>query len=180
MKFTFLGKNYNISDALKERTRQKLSKLERLFSFETDVSVKYSNHRQDHKIEVTIPLKGRILRAETVATDAYSALDKVIDILEKQTVKYKTRLRDRYRRDVSYKDEMESLTLGNGEYNDDTPVVIDRTKHFPIKPMDAEEAVMEMEMLDHTFYVFRNGQTDMVNVVYKRENGTYGLIQPEY
>jgi putative sigma-54 modulation protein len=180
MRFTFSGKNYTISDALKERTLQKIGKLQKLFSFEIDVNVKYSNHRQEHKIEVTIPLKGRILRAETVAPDAFSALDKVIDILEKQTVKYKTRLRNRYRSDISYKDEVESLTSDNEEYNNDAPVVIDRTKHFPIKPMDAEEAVMEMEMLGHTFYVFRSGQTDMVNVVYKRENGTYGLIQPEY
>jgi len=109
----------------------------------------------------------------------YAALDSIVDMLEKQLVKYKNRIRSRSRRDASFKEEYEFA----GEVPDsadEPPILIERTKQFPLKPMDAEEAIMEMEMLGHSFYVFRNGHTDVVNVVYKRNDGTYGLIEPEY
>ena len=179
LKFTFTGKNLVVSDALKERAMQKLGRLEKLIPFDADVNVKFSVNRQNHRVEVTIPLRRRILRAEVTANDMYSALDSIIDVLEKQMVKYKGRVRNRSRRDASYSEELE-FTGAHTESVDESPIVIDRTKHFPLKPMDAEEAVMEMEMLGHSFFVFRNGHTDIVNVVYKRNDGTYGLIEPEY
>jgi putative sigma-54 modulation protein len=180
-KYSFSGKNYNITDNLKERTRSKIGRLEKLLPYDVDVNIKFGVNRQDHRIEVTIPLRRRMLRAEVTATDMLTALDQIVDVLEKQLIKYKNRIRDRYRKDASYKDELslESISLDDGPINEN-PVTIDRTKHFPLKPMDAEEAVMEMEMLGHNFYMFRNGHTDLVNVVYKRENGSYGLIEPEY
>jgi len=178
-RFSFTGKNIAVTDALKERTIQKLGRLEKLLPFDADVIVKYSVNRQDQRIEVTIPLKRRILRAEVTASDMYAALDGAVDMLDKQMVKYKSRIRSRSRRDASYKEEVESA--GEiAENIEESPIVIDRTKHFPLKPMDAEEAAMEMEMLGHSFYVFRNGHTDVVNVVYKRNDGAYGLIEPEY
>ena len=179
LKFTFIGKNLTVTDALKDRTIQKLGRLEKLLPNDADVTVKFSLNRQNNRVEVTIPLRRRILRAEVTATDMYAALDSIIDILEKQLIKYKSRVRSRYRRDDSFKDELE-FTGGLNDHADESPIVIDRTKQFPLKPMDAEEAVMEMEMLGHSFYVFRNGHTDIVNVVYKRNDGTYGLIEPEY
>ena len=179
LRFTFTGKNLVVSDALKERTIQKLGRLEKLLPFDADVNVKFSISRQNNRVEVTIPLRRRIMRAEVTANDMYSALDSIIDVLEKQIEKYKSRVRSRSRRDASFKEELE-FTGDVSESFDETPIVIDRTKHFPLKPMDAEEAVMEMEMLGHSFYVFRNGHTDVVNVVYKRNDGTYGLIEPEY
>jgi putative sigma-54 modulation protein len=181
-RYTFTGKNYNITDSLKERTKTKIGRMEKLLPYDVDVNVKFSVNRQIHRLEVTIPLKQRILRAEESANEILTALDQIVDVLEKQLVKYKSRIRGRSRRDASFKEEL------NGEFTvsdslesiDENPIVIDRTKHFPLKPMDAEEAVMEMEMLGHSFYVFRNGQSDLVNVVYKRNDGSYGLIEPEY
>ena len=179
LKFTFTGKNLVVTDALKERTLQKLGRLEKLIPFDADVNVKFSVNRQNNRVEVTIPLRRRILRAEVTANDMYAALDSIVDMLEKQLVKYKNRIRSRSRRDASFKEEYEFA----GEVPDsadEPPILIERTKQFPLKPMDAEEAIMEMEMLGHSFYVFRNGHTDVVNVVYKRNDGTYGLIEPEY
>ncbi|MDR3239182.1 MAG: ribosome-associated translation inhibitor RaiA [Clostridiales bacterium] len=180
MKYTFTGKNISVTDALKDRTQQKLGKLEKLLPEEADVSVTYSVNRQINRVEVTIPLRKRILRAEVTANDMFSALDDVIDVLEKQLIKYKRRLRDRSRRDASFTEEFHALVEAEGDSQEESAVIINRTKHFPLKPMDAEEAVMEMEMLGHSFYVFRDGHTDLVNVVYKRADGTYGLIAPEY
>jgi len=179
LSFTFTGKNFTVSDALKERTIQKVGRLEKLLPYDADVIVKYSINRQSNRVEVTIPLRRRILRAEVTANDMYAALDSITDMLEKQMIKYKSRVRSRSRRDAAFKEESESAGEV-AENTEESPIVIDRTKHFPLKPMDAEEAAMEMEMLGHTFYVFRNGRTDLVNVVYKRNDGTYGLIEPEY
>jgi len=179
LNFTFTGKNLTVTDALRDRTIQKLGRLEKLLPFDADVIVKYSISRQNNRVEVTIPLRRRILRAEVTANDMYAALDSIVDMLEKQMIKYKSRIRSRSRRDASFREESE-LAGEISESVEESPIVIDRTKHFPLKPMDAEEAAMEMEMLGHSFYVFRNGQTDVVNVVYKRNDGTYGLIEPEY
>jgi putative sigma-54 modulation protein len=181
MRYTFAGRNYNISEELKARTQAKIGKIEKLLPPDAEAAVTYSMIKQNNRIEVTIPLKKRILRAEVTSADnMYAALDDVADVLEKQMIKYKNRLRDRYRRgDSSYKDEL-AIVEAVADGADEQEIVIDRNKHFSLKPMDAEEAVMEMEMLGHSFYVFRNGITDLVNVVYKRNNGTYGLIEPEY
>jgi len=179
LEFTFTGKNFVVSDALKDRAIKKLGRLEKFLPFDADVHVKFSINRQKHRVEVTIPLRRRILRAEVTSNDMYTALDSIIDVLEKQMIKYRSRVRSRSRRDASYREELEFTSDLSGAA-DESPIVIDRTKHFPLKPMDAEEAVMEMEMLGHNFYVFRNGRTDIVNVVYKRNDNTYGLIEPEY
>ncbi|MDR1558401.1 MAG: ribosome-associated translation inhibitor RaiA [Clostridiales bacterium] len=179
LKFTFTGKNLIVTDALKDRAMQKLGRLEKLLPFDADVNVKFSLNRQNNRVEVTIPVRRRILRAEVTANDMYAALDSIVDMLEKQMIKYKSRIRNRSRRDDSFREEFE-YAGDVTENTDETPIVIDRTKQFPLKPMDAEEAVMEMEMLGHSFYVFRNGHTDIVNVVYKRNDGAYGLIEPEY
>jgi putative sigma-54 modulation protein len=179
MKYTFAGRNYTISDELKARTQAKIGKIEKLLPPEAEAAVTFSSVKSRHRIEVTIPLRKRILRAEVTSADTMlAALDEVADVLEKQMIKYKNRLRDRYRRDASYKDELANVEAVADA--DEQEIVIDRNKHFSLKPMDAEEAVMEMEMLGHGFYVFRNGATDLVNVVYKRANGSYGLIEPEY
>lgn len=110
----------------------------------------------------------------------YAAIDEVVDVLEKQMVKYKNRLRDKARRDTSFIDELKYFEpVGKEDKNDDEEVRIAKTKKFAVKPMDAEEAVMEMELLGHNFFVYRNASSDEINVVYKRKNGTYGLIEPE-
>jgi len=178
LKYKFTGKNIEVTDALKDRAKQKIGRLGKLMPFDSEVNVKFSVVRQNNTVEVTIPMPRRMLRAEVTANDMFAALDSIVDVLEKQMIKYKSRVRTRSRRDASYKDEL--AFTGDFAETDDNPIVIDRTKHFPLKPMDAEEAVMEMEMLGHNFYVFRNGMTDIINVVYKRKDSTYGLIEPEY
>ena len=179
LKYKFTGKNIEVTDALKDRAKQKIGRLGKLMPFDSEVNVKFTVVRQNNTVEVTIPMPRRMLRAEVTANDMFAALDSIVDVLEKQMIKYKSRVRTRSRRDASYKDEL-AFTGDFAEATDDSPIVIDRTKHFPLKPMDAEEAVMEMEMLGHNFYVFRNGMTDIINVVYKRKDSTYGLIEPEY
>ena len=181
MKYTFTGKNIVVSENLKERTMQKIGRLERLFPEDAAVTVTFSVVKQDSTIEVTIPLQRRILRAEVTAVDLYSAIDESVDVLEKQMVKYKKRLKDKSRRDGAFKEEATLIIHEDEDFNTNgSEIRIEKSKRFALKPMDAEEAVMEMEMLGHNFFVFRNGESDEVNVVYKRKNGSYGLIEPEY
>jgi len=182
MRFNFTGKNMVVSEAMKEKTEQKIGRIARLFPENTEIFVSFSVVKMDNTIEVTIPLQKRILRAEVTAQDMISALDAIVDVLEKQMVKYKKRLKDKSRRDQSFKEELNFVPMAADASESDVSeeIVIEKTKRFALKPMDAEEAVMEMEMLGHSFFVFRNGRTDEVNVVYKRKNGSYGLIEQEY
>lgn len=179
MRFTFTGKNITVSESLKERTTLKIGKLKKLIPEDIEVNVTFSSTKGDNKIEVTIPLPKRILRAEVTSSDMYAAIDEIVDILEKQMVKYKQRLRHRGHREPSFKEEY-NILFRETEPDEEHAIVIEKTKRFALKPMDPEEAVMEMEMLGHGFYVFRNSGSDEVNVVYRRNNGTYGLIEPEY
>ena len=183
MNFIFTGKNIAVSDIMKQKTEQKISRAKKLFPENVDIYVTFSVVKNDNTIEVTVPLQKRTLRAEVTAPDMYAAIDDIVDILEKQMVKYRKRLKDKSRRDGSFKDELNYVPMASSfeeEADDANYGTIEKTKKFALKPMDAEEAVMEMEMIGHSFFVFRNGQTDEVNVVYKRKNGSYGLIEPEY
>ena len=121
----------------------------------------------------------RMLRAEVANTDISACIDEAVDILERQVVKYKTRLRDRRRRNVATHEEVSFIEPDTTPDAHESEIIIKRTKRFALKPMDAEEAVMEMELSNHEFYVFRNSTTDEVNVVYKRKDSTYGLIEPQ-
>jgi putative sigma-54 modulation protein len=183
MRFQFTGKNINVTEHTKERFQQKIGRLERLLPKDAEVGVTFSVVKQEHTVEVTIPLQRRVLRAEVTAGDLFSAIDEVVDVLDKQMVKYKNRLKHKSRRDSAFKAEMSYF--GAEESQDEpeageTDIRFEKTKRFSLKPMDEEEAVMEMEMLGHTFFVFRNSKSDAVNVVYRRRNGSYGLIDPEY
>jgi putative sigma-54 modulation protein len=181
MKFSFTGKNTVVSDALKEKATQKIGRLERLLPDDAEIFVTFIVTKMDNKIEVTIPLYKRVLRAEVSTQDMYASIDEVVDVLERQMVKYKSRLKNKSRRDSSFKDEFRSAFPTGAEAEEEiNEVFIQRSKKFALKPMDAEEAVMEMELLGHDFFVFRNGDSDEVKVVYRRKNGTYGLIEPEY
>ena len=180
MKFTFTGKNMTVTEGIKERTTKKLSRLERVLPENAEFFVTFSENKHLVTVEVSIPMHKRMLRAETVGEDLSNCLDQATDILERQLVKYKSRLRDRRRRSVATTDEISFLDTAQEAGDGITPeVVITRTKRFAIKPMDAQEAVMEMEMLNHNFYVFRNSWSDEINVIYKRNDGEYGLIEPQ-
>lgn len=180
MRYSFVGKNTTVTEPLKEKITAKIDRIGKLFPEETKVSVTLDVVKLDHTIEVTVNLPKRILRAEVTSQDMYAAIDEIVDILEKQMVKYKNRLRDKSRRDSSFADELHAFEAESREDIEDNTLNIAKTKRFAIKPMDSEEAVMEMELLGHNFFVFRNSRTEEVNVVYKRRNGTYGLIDPEY
>lgn len=176
MQYIISGKNIDVTEALKDVAIQKLSKLEKYFVADTEIQVTMSVLKQLHVIEVTIPIKGSIIRAEEEADSMYAAIDKVVDILERQLVKHRKKLIDRHRHNNTFKKEF--INVQNDDKEQGINIV--RTKKFAIKPMDAEEACLEMDMLGHDFFVFRNSDTDEVNVVYKRKGGSYGLIEPEF
>lgn len=174
MRYIIAGKNIEVTEGLKNSVEHKFSKLERYFTDDTEVHVTFDVEKDRQKIEVTIPMKGNLVRAEEVSTDMYVSIDLVVDVIERQLRKYKNKL-------VQHKQSAGFLQPAfMDEEIDDEEIRIIRSKRFAIKPMDAEEACLQMEMLGHDFYVFRNDKTDEVNVVYKRKGHTYGLIEPEY
>ncbi|NLP33995.1 MAG: ribosome-associated translation inhibitor RaiA [Clostridiales bacterium] len=175
MRYIISGKNIDVTEGLKTAVYEKIGKLERYFTPDTEVHVTLSTEKHRHKIEVTIPVKGSIIRAEQVSSDLYVSIDLVEEIIERQLRKYKSKLVNNKQAAFNFnKSYMED------EYEEDNPIKIVRTKKFAIKPMDPEEACVQMELLGHSFFVFRNSETDEVNVVYKRKGNTYGIIEPEY
>ncbi len=174
MRFVISGKNLDVSDGLKAAVEEKIGKLERYFSPDTEVHVTLSVEKERHKIEVTIPVKGSIIRSEQVSNDMYVSIDLVEEIIEKQLKKYKKKLIDREQGGGSFNQD-----YVDRDYMDDEDIRIVRSKRFGIKPMYPEDACVQMELLGHNFYVFRNAETDEVNVVYKRKGNTYGLIEPD-
>lgn len=174
MKIVIVGKNIDVTPGLKSAVEDKLGKLEKYFSDETTVHVTLSVERNDQKIEVTIPVKGSIIRSEQVSSDMYVSIDLVEEIIERQLKKYKNRIVDKHQAAASF-----SKSFIEEDLYDDEEVNISRVKKFDIKPMYAEDACVQMELLGHSFFVFMNADTDQVNVVYKRKNGSYGIIEPE-
>ena len=174
MKFTIVGKNINVTEGLRLAVEDKIGKLEKYFTPDTEVHVTLSVEKERQKIEVTIPVKGNIIRSEQVSNDMYVSIDLVEEIIERQIKKYKSKIVDAKQSASSLSDAFAA------EPADEEEIVITRTKKFAMKPMDPEEACIEMELTGHNFFVFRNSETDEVNVVYKRKGNTYGLIEPEY
>jgi putative sigma-54 modulation protein len=179
MRYVFTGKNMSVTEGIKERATKKLGRLDKLLPDNAEVYVTFSESKHLTKMEVSVPMHKRVLRAEVSGTDVSSCIDQAVDILEKQVVKYKTRLRDRRRRAVATNDELTFIETPENAEPETAEIIITRTKKFALKPMDAQEAVMELELLNHAFYVFRNSWTDEINVVYKRNDGEYGLIEPQ-
>ena len=178
MRFNIIGRNIDVTAGLKEAVEEKLGKLEKYFRPDTLINVTLSVEKDSQKIEVTIPVKGNIIRSEQESSDMYVSIDLVEEIIERQLKKYKRKLTDANKGAVSISDFTESY-LEEDVVEDSEEIVIQRTKKFAVKPMDPEEACMQMELLGHTFFVFRNSMSEEINVVYKRKNGTYGLIEPE-
>ena len=174
MKITISGKNIDVTDGLRTAVQDKIGKLERYFMPETEVQVTLSVEKDRQKIEVTIPVKGNIIRSEQVSSDMYVSIDLVEEVIERQLKKYKNKLVDQQQASSFFKQEYIEK-----DYMDDEEVKIIRTKRFDIKPMYPEDACVKMELLGHSFYVFCNAETEQVNVVYKRKGNTYGLIEPE-
>lgn len=175
MRYNITGRNIEVTDGLKKAIEDKIGKLDRYFTPNTEVHITLSVEKERQKIEVTIPVKGNIIRSEQVSNDMYVSIDLVEEIIERQLKKYKTKLVDKQQSAASF-----SQTFIDEDYEDNDSINVVKTKRFAIKPMDIEEACVQMELLGHNFFVFRSADTDEVNVVYKRKNNTYGLIEPEF
>ena len=154
MRYIIYGKNLEVTEGLKQAVHDKFSKLEKFFTPETEVQVTLSVQKDNQIVEATIPMKGTILRVEPNSTDMYVSIDMAVDLLERMIRKYKTKISKYGKGELKFNDEF--------------------------KPMDVEEACVQMELLGHNFFVFRNAETFEVNVVYKRKDKTYGLIEPEF
>lgn len=171
------GRNLTVTPALKEYVEKRVSKIEKYFEEElNDATVLLSVEKGIQNVEVTIPLQGYLLRGEEQTGDMYNSIDNVVDKLERQVRKYKTRINKKIK-DVSVLDLVAEEQAPSKEI--DLEPKIKKTKRFIIKPMMVEEAVLQMDLIGHDFYVFLNGETDETNVVYKRKDGHYGLIEPE-
>ena len=174
MKFVILGRNIEVTPGLKAAVEDKLGKLDKYFNPDTEVHVTLSVEKERQKIEVTIPVKGSIIRCEQVSNDMYVSIDLVEEIIERQLKKYKNRIIEKKQSAQAF-----SQSYIDNDYADEDEIKIVRTKKFDIKPMYPEDACVQMELLGHSFYVFCNAETDQVNVVYKRKGDSYGLIEPE-
>ena len=176
MRITSTGRNIELTQGLKDAVEDKLNKLEKYFTPETEVYVTLSVEKERQKIEVTIPIKGHVIRSEQVSTDMYVSIDLVEEIIEKQLKKYRTRLTSKK---LNAAENFKQEFIENADETEDEEVKIVRSKKFGMKPMYPEDACIQMELSGHDFFVFRNAETDEVNVVYKRKGNTYGLIEPE-
>jgi putative sigma-54 modulation protein len=176
MVVTVNGKNIEVTDALREYAEKKVSKIAKFFEKSPrGAQVTLSTERGKHVVDITIQVDGLLLRGEEKTSDMYGSIDGAIDKIERQVRKYKTKINRKFREENKV-----VATLSPAPQEEATEPQIKRTKRFAMKPMTVEEAVMQMDLLAHDFYVFTNGETDQVNVVYKRKDGNYGLIEPEY
>ena len=175
MRYIISGKNIEVTEGLKTAVYEKIGKLEKYFTPDTEIHVTMSVEKERQKIEVTIPMKGSMVRAEQTSNDMYVSIDLVEEVIERQLRKYKNKI-------IEQKQAAANLNQNfmDDEFDEDDTIKIIRTKKFAIKPMDPEEACVQMELLGHNFFVYRNAETDEVNVVYKRRGNTYGLIEPEF
>lgn len=175
MRITVKGKNIVVTDALKNAVEKKLSKLEKYFNPDVVAHATLSVQKTRQIVEVTIPFGGVILRGEEGNSDMYASIDLVVDKLERQIRKQKTKL---LRRNNSESLRFQCIPDEKEEDKQEQKIV--RTKKFAIKPMSSEEAVLQMELLGHSFFVYQDAENEEVNVVYKRRDGNYGLIEPEF
>lgn len=173
MKYSINGKNFEVSDEMDQVIRNKLDRLNRFFTDETPVQVTLNVDKGRNTVEVTIPVKGRLIRAEQSSSDMYVSLDLVEEIMERQLRKYKNKIAQQQEDNDVFQQE-----YLDHEYVDDEDIRIEKNKQFDLDPMTPEDACVQMELLGHDFYLFRNAETGQINVVYKRKGGSYGLIEP--
>ena len=176
MRYTITGRNIEVTPGLRAMVEKKIGKLEHFFTPDTEVIVALSAQKDRQKIEVTIPIKGNTIRADESSTDMYVSIDLVEEVIERQIRRYRKKLIDKKQSALSFSQAF----MEEEDEHPEEDIRIVKTKKFAIKPIDPEEACLQMEMLGHNFYVFLNADTDQVNVVYRRKNGTYGLIEPEF
>jgi len=180
MNYNIRGENIEVTPAIREYVEKKISKLERYFTEtpESNVNVNLKVFQdKTAKVEVTIPMPHLVLRAEESHEDMYAAIDLITDKLERQIRKHKTKVNRKFREKGEFAAMFATLNQSETNEFDDEELEVVRTKRFELKPMDSEEAILQMNMLGHNFYVFTNAETNQTNVVYKRHDGRYGLIE---
>jgi len=179
MKIIFKGKHIEVTDAMRNYIEKRLSKIERHFDHILEVIVTLSVEKNRQIVEATLQARRALIRAEEETDDMYTSIDKVVDKLERQIQKYKKKYFQKPHPGT------EKKGLANKEINvedseSDKIAKIVKTKRFAVKPMSVEEAAMQMDLLGHNFFVFANDNTNKVNVLYKRKDGNFGLIEPEF
>jgi len=175
MKVIITSKSFSASDHLKETIEKKFEKLNKYFSNDIVANVMISMERGKQKVEATINARGMIFRAEENSADVYEGVDRVLEKLSSQMSRFKTKLQKKH------KDNKELLFTDIPELDEEAEEIkVVKTKKFDLTPMTTEEAIIQMELVQHTFFVFLNMETDSINVVYKRRNNGYGLLETSY
>ena len=175
--FTVRGKNIEITPSLREYVEKRVGKVTKYFENVGDITVLLTVSKGRHIVEVTVPVQGGILlRGEEATMDMYTSIDLVVEKLERQIHKQKTKLARRFRNNGFKAEALQMPTVPEKQEDDEEYKVV-KTKRFIVKPMDVQEAIMQMNLLNHNFFVYRDGETEEVNVVYRRTDGNYGLIE---
>lgn len=176
MKINIIGRKITVTDKIKEYMDKKLGKLDKFFKEEPEARIVIGTIKDNEYVEASIFASGMIYRAEVVDVDVITATDKIVDVIERQIRKNKTRLEKKIKREAVN----DNILINGDNYLDGEDVSefkIVKKKRFAVKPMTAEEAVLQMNLLGHNFFVFKNAQTDQMNVVYKRKDGNYAIIE---
>ena len=174
MNITITARKTSVKDSFKERVEKKLAKFDRFFDDDAKAVVTVTNENGRETVEITVQVQGMFFRAEKTTSDRFDSLEAVADSLFRQIVRNKNKLEKRLKTDAfdpMFKDE--AIAVEDEEYK------VVRVKKFPIKPMAVDEAILQMNMVGHEFYMFRNSENGEINVVYRRHNGDYGLIEPQ-
>ncbi len=181
MNYNVRGENIEVTPAIREYVEKKLSKLERYFSNTPDAKASVNlkvRTTNTSKVEVTIPMPNLVLRAEEENADMYAAIDLIVDKLERQIRKHKTKINRKSRFNNGAAGAAFAVALETDQAETEEELELVRNKRFDLKPMDSEEAILQMNMLGHNFFVYTNADTNTTNVVYRRKDGRYGLIEP--
>lgn len=176
MKFNIIGRRYDLTDKIKDYVEKKLGKLDKFFKDESEARVVIGTIKDNDYIEATIYAGGMMYRAEASDREILAAIDKIVDVIERQIRKNKTRLEKKIKRDAT----LDNMLISGGTYTEGEETKefeIVKTKRFTVKPMSSEEAILQMNLLGHNFFVFKNQETDEMNIVYKRKDGKYAIIE---
>ncbi len=179
MKIIFKGRHIEVTEALRNYTKKRLSKIDRHFENILEVIVTFSIEKSRQIVEVTLQAKRALIRAEEESDDMYTSIDKVVDKLNRQIQKYREKYLQKTGAETNQVELANLENTLNKENQGSLPIIV-KTKKFALKPMSVEEAALQMDLLGHSFYVFANDVTNKVNVLYKRKDGNFGLIEPEF
>lgn len=174
MKVTLVAKNIELTPALKDMVEKKVSKLDKYFEGNVEAKATLTVQKNRHRVEIIIPFNGVLLRAEEVTDDMYKSIDKAEEKLVRQIVKQKTKLSKRVNNQIKFSE------IATDNFDEGYEGELVKTKKFAVKPMNVDEAILQMELIGHNFFVYKDSDTNNISVLYKRKDGNYGLLEPEY